>query len=120
MMTCAWASFSFSCSFSRRNRATSERLGSPAAVGAAQVGPEEPLSVLTPPVGEQARVEALTAQERPLLAGLRAAVVLRQDRELVLGTEDAAHRRPVVLAAVGSDAVVHVPSLPRLDLTIGM
>ena len=48
--------------------------------------------MLTSPVGDERRVEALAAQDRALLAGLGARVVLGEDRQLVLGENDPPHR----------------------------
>ena len=69
MITSAWASFLRSRSFSARSLATSRATGRPAAVAAAEGGLEEALAVLASPVGDQARVEALPAQDGALLAG---------------------------------------------------
>ena len=77
-----------------RSAAWPPRRGRPASasVGPAEGRLQQALAVLAAPVGDQARVEPLPTQQGPLLARLRAPVVLGQDGQLVLGREDPTHR----------------------------
>src|SRR5580658_8401402 len=66
--------------------------------------------MLTTPVGDDARVETLAPQDRPLLTGARAPVVFGQDRELVFRTERSSHRVPERSPApVTGHTVIDVP-----------
>src|SRR5690606_16066696 len=64
----------------------------PSALVAAWGHDERSLAVLAPPVGDDRGIEALASQQRTLRAGLAAAVVLGEDRQLVVAAERAALR----------------------------
>ena len=89
----------------------------PAAISTPQGGFQQSLAVLAAPVGYEAGVQALPAQDGALLALFGTAVVLGQDGELVVGAKDPPDRVVVQgpATAVGRHPIVHMPSIGLVD-----
>lgn len=87
-------------------------LAAPAAVGTADSGLQQPLTMLATPVGDETRIQAFSAQNGALLTRLRWPVVPGTERT----TYRVLRRRPA--RPIGRDTVIDMPIVSVVDRSL--